>query len=249
MSLRCGCGIISVPLVTCVISNILARGCACNWPYAEQRCPLPREAWQPAAGGETPGCPFPPCLSHAWVMPPPLLRCRHCGLSPRTLWSDVLNFVRDKLCSSRCAVVQPIHSLSYHWRKAREGVELAEPVSSRTFNWEVMKVMKSSSLLPAVPWRLALGSLSLGGHWWAACAVPPVLHPLCCTAFVPCWAGEWQDPHSPWSARKTMAGQDPDEMLPEAEGPGEISGGSPSPCRGQSLDGEDMVMAKVYWYC
>lgn len=58
--LRCGCGIISVPSVTCVISNILAGSCGCNWlqtSYPERRCLPPRETWQPAAGAETPRVP------------------------------------------------------------------------------------------------------------------------------------------------------------------------------------------------
>lgn len=34
-----------------------------------------------------------------------------------------------------------------------------------------------------------------------------------------------------------MAGQGPDETLLKAEGPGESSGGNPTHCRGQSLQG------------
>lgn len=57
------------------------------WQLTLPRAEVPAAPGRLAAGGwgETPGCPFPLCLSHAWVMPPPLLRCRHCRLSPHTL--------------------------------------------------------------------------------------------------------------------------------------------------------------------
>ena len=187
--LRSDCGRISVPLVTCVISNVLAGSCGCNWPqtsYPQQRCLPPREAWQPAAGSETPGMLFSSLLISSLGFastPSPVQR----QWTPRpSLWNHhALYFVRYKLCSSRCDAVQLIHSLSYYWRKARERVELAETVFSRTFNWKLMKVKKTPRRA-MVLWQ-----------WWAACVVPPVLHLLCCRAFMPCWAGKWQEPRSP----------------------------------------------------
>lgn len=42
----------------------------------------PRKPGSRCLGQRHPGCPFRLCLSHACMMPPPLLQCRECGLSP-----------------------------------------------------------------------------------------------------------------------------------------------------------------------
>lgn len=233
--LRGGCDIISIPSVTCIISNIWAGGCGCNWSqtsYPEQRCPSPQEAWQLVSGAETPRVPISSLL----------ISCLHDASNPsprQGVWAlctmpwnhHALNSVRDKLYSSRCAVVQPIYSLPYQWCKAKEAVELAEPVFSRTFIWKVMKVMKTLLSLPDMPGCSALGYPSLGGQL-VLCL--PSYTRSAAQAVMASWTGERKQLCSPRSAHKMVAGQG--------------SGGSPALCRGQSLGREVTGMAKVYWY-